>query len=274
LLAMDASVPATVLGDPVRLRQILTNFITNALKFTERGRVQIQATAEGDRVRLSVADTGPGVDAETQRRLFQPFSQADDSTTRRYGGTGLGLSICRELAHLMGGDVGVVSMPGTGSTFWAELPLTSADRPDSVHGELDVHAERLCGARVLMVEDNAVNMMIAVAILEQWGIEVTQAVDGRMALDAVDLSVRQDQLFDAVLLDVQMPHMSGHEVARELRRRFDGDQLPVIALTAAALVSEREQALASGMNEFLTKPIDAQKLKETLAYFIGRRKKA
>jgi len=269
VLAMDGGVPVTALGDPVRVRQILINFITNALKFTERGRVRIHAGMSADaKVRLSVSDTGPGVDAETQRRLFLPFSQADDSTTRRYGGTGLGLSICRELAHLMGGDVGVVSMLGTGSTFWAELPLPAADRPDSEHGALDLHAERLCEARVLMVEDNPVNMMIAAAMLEQWGIEVTQATDGRMALDAVELSVRQGQPFDAVLLDVQMPQMSGHEVARELRRHYDAQTLPIVALTAAALVSEREQALASGMNEFLTKPIDAQKLKETLARVI------
>src|SRR5205814_1830584 len=173
VLAIEGGVPATVLGDPVRVRQILTNFITNALKFTERGRVRVHAAAtEPGHVRLSVSDTGPGVDPKTQARLFMPFSQA---------------------------------------------------------------------------------------------------VDGRMALDAVDLSERQGQLFDAVLLDVQMPQMSGHEVARELRRRWDGQVLPIIALTAAALVSEREQALASGMNEFLTKPIDAQKLKETLARLIAAR---
>jgi len=122
---------------------------------------------------------------------------------------------------------------------------------------------------VLMVEDNPVNMMIAVAMLEQWGIEVTQAVDGRMALDAVDAALLEGRLFDAVLMDVQMPRMSGHEAAHALRQRFDAAQLPIIALTAAALVSEREQALASGMNEFLTKPIDAQRLKETLTRVIG-----
>ena len=272
VLALDADVPATVLGDPVRVRQILTNFVTNALKFTERGRVRVQAgVPRPGLVRFCVADTGPGMDAQTQRRLFLPFSQADDSTTRRYGGTGLGLSICRELAHLMGGEVGVNSLPGTGSTFWAELPLPITERPDSEHGGLDVLADRLCGARVLMVEDNPVNMMIAVAMLEQWGVEVTQAMDGRMAIDAVDLAARQGRLFDAVLMDVQMPQMSGHEAARELRKRFDRGELPIIALTAAALVSEREQAMASGMNEFLTKPIDANRLKETLVHAVAGR---
>ena len=271
-LAIDPDVPEIVQGDPVRVRQILANFVTNALKFTERGDVRIHAAAgNADRVRLSVADTGPGLDAATQARLFRPFSQADDSTTRRYGGTGLGLSICRELAQLMGGEVGVRSTLGGGSTFWAELPLPSVQRLASEHGELDMHAGRLVGARVLMVEDNPVNMLVAVAMLEQWGIEVTQALDGRMAVDAVDLAMQEGHLFDAVLMDVQMPRMSGHEAARELRTRFDATTLPIIALTAAALVSERERALASGMNEFLTKPIDANKLKETLARAVDGR---
>jgi PAS domain S-box-containing protein len=269
-LVIDAAVPATVLGDPVRVRQILTNYITNALKFTERGRVRIHASLQREGiVRLSVADTGPGIDAATQRRLFRPFSQADDSTTRRFGGTGLGLSICRELAHLMGGEVGVVSDPGTGSTFWAELPLPETVRPDSEHGGFDALADRLCGARVLMVEDNPVNMMIAVAMLEQWGIEVTQAVDGPMAIDAVEASVQHGRPFDAVLMDVHMPRMSGHEAARVLRSKYDARRLPIIALTAAALVSEREQAIAAGMNEFLTKPIDAQKLKDALVHAVS-----
>jgi PAS domain S-box-containing protein len=271
-LAIDPDVPEIVQGDPVRVRQILANFVTNALKFTERGDVRIHAAAaSADRVRLSVTDTGPGLDAATQARLFRPFSQADDSTTRRYGGTGLGLSICRELAQLMGGEVGVRSTSGGGSTFWAELPLASVQRLASEHGALDVHAERLIGARVLMVEDNPVNMLVAVAMLEQWGIEVTQALDGRMAVDAVDVAMHEGHLFDAVLMDVQMPRMSGHEAARELRTRFDAATLPIIALTAAALVSERERALASGMNEFLTKPIDANKLRETLARAVEAR---
>ena len=120
--------PATVRGDPLRVRQILTNFVANAIKFTERGSVRIEAGARGGRVRLAVHDTGPGIDAQTQQRLFTPFSQADESTTRRYGGTGLGLSICRELAQLMGGSVGVNSAPGHGSAFWADLPLPRGQR--------------------------------------------------------------------------------------------------------------------------------------------------
>jgi PAS domain S-box-containing protein len=272
VLAIDDTVPPMVCGDPVRVRQILTNYVTNAIKFTEHGRVRIHATAgEAGRLHFSVADTGPGIDAAARQRLFTPFSQADDSTTRRFGGTGLGLSICRELAQLMGGDVGVDSVLGEGSVFWAELPLEPSAAIDADSAGASDDLERLRGAQVLMVEDNPVNMMIAVAMLEQWGVQVTQATDGRMAIDAVEQAVGEGRLFDAVLMDVQMPRMSGHEAARALRQRFDVAELPIIALTAAALVSERDQAIASGMNAFLTKPIDARRLQETLARSIARR---
>ena len=265
-LQMEAALPATVRGDQVRVRQILSNFITNALKFTERGSVRIEAgLAAGGRLRLAVTDTGPGVSAEVKERLFTPFSQGDSSTTRRYGGTGLGLSICRQLAQLMGGNVGVDSTPGVGSTFWAELPLPSALAPfEPAAGEAR-ELEQLQGARVLMVEDNPVNMMIAVAMLESWGVVVEQASDGRAAIAAIDRAEADGHGFDAVLMDVQMPVMSGHEAARELRRRYSAAQLPIIALTAAALVSERDEALAAGMDAFLTKPIDAPQLRRTLA---------
>ena len=265
LLAIDERLPATVRGDPVRVRQILSNFITNALKFTERGHVRIEATRTDAGLRLAVSDTGPGVDAPTQARLFTPFSQGDSSTTRRFGGTGLGLSICRELAQMMGGSVGVDSTPGYGSTFWAELPLpSSAPAQRAASGEASDLA-RLAGMRVLMAEDNPVNMMIAVAMLEHWGVRVEQAVDGRAAVDAVHAAARGGAPFDLVLMDVQMPIMGGHEAARELRRHYAPDRLPIVALTAAALVSEREEALAAGMDDFLTKPIDATKLRHTLA---------
>jgi len=255
-----------VRGDPVRVRQILSNFVTNALKFTERGSVRIEAglTVRGW-LRLAVTDTGPGVSEEVRERLFTPFSQGDSSTTRRYGGTGLGLSICRQLAQLMGGNVGVDSAPGAGSTFWAELPLPSAAAPLEPDAGEAHDLEQLHGARVLMVEDNPVNMMIAVAMLESWGVVVAQASDGRAAVDAIERAATDDRPFDAVLMDVQMPNMSGHEAARALRQRYSAAQLPIIALTAAALVSERDEALAAGMDAFLTKPIDAAQLRQTLA---------
>jgi PAS domain S-box-containing protein len=265
-LKIDAALPATVRGDPMRVRQILSNFVTNALKFTERGSVRIEAgRTAGGWLRLAVTDTGPGVSYEVRERLFTPFSQGDSSTTRRYGGTGLGLSICRELAQLMGGIVGVDSTPGVGSTFWAELPLPSTTAPFEPEAGEARELEQLQGARVLMVEDNPVNMMIAVAMLESWGVLVEQASDGRAAVDAIERAEADGRGFDAVLMDVQMPVMSGHEAARELRRRYSAADLPIIALTAAALVSERDEALAAGMDAFLTKPIDAPQLRQTLA---------
>jgi CheY-like chemotaxis protein len=233
----------------------------------------------GARVRFEVRDTGLGIDAATRARLFTPFTQADQSTTRRYGGTGLGLSICRELALLMGGEVGVQSALGAGSTFWAELPLPAAPAPapaaqvtadtpmpvlpaDAANAAATV--QKLVGARVLMVEDNPVNMMIAVAMLERWGVTVAQAEDGREAVAAVQQAAAAGQPFDAVLMDVQMPVMSGHEATRALRGMPAGQHLPIIALTAAAMVDERDEALRSGMNDFLSKPIDAAKLRNTL----------
>jgi len=266
-------VPAWVVGDQVRMRQILSNYLTNALKFTEHGGVEVRVIALGDeRVRFEVSDTGPGIDPALNERLFQPFTQADESTTRRFGGTGLGLSICRELATLMSGEVGVASEPGQGSTFWAELPLPAAPAPISPNQPRDEYragAAGLRGRRVLIVEDHPVNMMIAVAQLQQWELEVSQANDGSQAIEAVNAAASMGKPFDAVLMDVQMPVMSGHEATRVLRQRHPADELPIVALTAAALVSERDDALAAGMNDFLTKPIDATKLRQTLLRLIG-----
>jgi len=268
--AVDPDLPARVRGDPVRVRQILGNFITNAVKFTSAGSVRIQATPCALGTRLEVVDTGSGIDAAHLQQLFQPFSQGDASTTRRFGGTGLGLSICRQLARLMGGEVGVTTRIDAGSTFWAELPLTAADAGTEDAEAEASEAERLRSARVLLVEDNPVNMMIAAATLAQWGVEVEEARDGEMALDAVGTAAREGRPFDVVLMDVQMPVMSGHEATVELRKVWSATELPIIALTAAALVSERDLALASGMNDFLTKPIDSAKLREALARHVRR----
>jgi PAS domain S-box-containing protein len=269
VLDVQPGLQGHVRGDTLRVRQILSNYLTNAIKFTEHGEVRLAARRlDSSAVRFEVHDTGPGIDPTTQARLFKAFTQADESTTRRFGGTGLGLSICRELAELMGGRVGVDSLPGRGSCFWAVLPLPEVAAP----AEPDAAAlPAVRGARVLMVEDNAVNMMIAVAMLEQWGVLVEQAYDGKQAVAAVARAAAEGQLFDAVLMDVQMPLMSGYEATRLLRQRHGVDELPIIALTAAALVTEREEALAAGMNDFLTKPIDADRLRATLARWVSWR---
>jgi len=261
---LDPALPQHVAGDALRLRQVLSNFLHNALKFTRQGQVRLVARAlPGAWVRFEVHDTGPGLDAATQARLFKPFTQADESTTRRFGGTGLGLSICRELAALMGGSVGVQSQPGVGSCFHAELPLPPA--PEAVFTDAGTAPDdRLRGARVMLVEDNAVNMMVAEALLVDWGVQVTLATDGAQALAEVARAAEGGWMFDAVLMDVQMPGMSGYEATEALRRQYSTAELPVIALTAGALVSERNRAIDHGMTDFLTKPIDPARLQAAL----------
>jgi PAS domain S-box-containing protein len=276
---IDPAAMSLVHGDPVRVRQVISNYISNALRFTPSGQVRVRVqrvlaetgaspSALTDTVRIEVQDTGPGIAPAAQTQLFRTFSQGDQSSTRRFGGTGLGLSINRELAALMGGRVGLVSDLGQGSVFWAELPLpvsqgVAAPAPRAGGGS-GSGSGSLQGMRVLMVEDNPVNMLIAVAMLERWGVQVTQASNGRDAVEAVGLAAAAGRQFDAVLMDVQMPVMNGHEATRELRKSLAGHELPIIALTAAALVSEREEAMRAGMNDFLTKPIDAEKLRSTL----------
>ncbi len=263
-LEAEPGLEGPVLGDPLRVRQVVSNFLSNAIKFTPAGQVLLRAARLPDAnwVRLAVQDSGPGIDAALRTRLFQPFTQADESTTRRFGGTGLGLSICHELVALMGGRIGVDNSDGGGSAFWAELPLPHAGAVLAPAPPPAAGGHGLAGLRVLMAEDNAVNMMIAVALLERWGAQVGQAHDGRAALAAVEAAAAEVRPFDAVLMDVQMPLMSGHEAARELRRA--GHRMPVIALTAAALVTERDAALQAGMDDFLTKPVDADRLYATL----------
>ena len=269
----DPALPTHVRGDALRLRQILSNYLHNALKFTAQGGIRLVVRLvrrpdlrdnPADRLRFEVHDSGPGIALATQARLFQPFTQADESTTRRHGGTGLGLSICRELAHLMGGTVGLDSTPGRGSCFHAELPLPAVASDEFALVDEPAGDSGLQGMRVLLVEDNAVNMMIAVALLEHWGVRVTEATDGTQALAAVDRAAAARQPFNLVLMDLQMPGLSGYQTTEALRRQYSAAQLPVLALTAAALVSERQRAQAAGMNGFLTKPIDPPNLHRAL----------
>jgi PAS domain S-box-containing protein len=269
-LELAAGVPRYVHGDPVRLRQIASNFLANALKFTARGGMRLGAEpVRKGWLRLSVTDTGIGMDEATRARLFSRFMQADESTTRRFGGTGLGLSICKELAALMRGEVGADSEPGRGSRFWVELPLPEAP-PPPLPDMVDLSAA-LSGVRLLLVEDNPVNMLIAVSMLEGWGAQVVQASDGAQAAALVREAQRDAATrFDLVLMDVHMPVMNGHDATIELRRTFDAQALPIVALTAAALPSERETSLAAGMNDFVTKPVVADKLRAVVAKWAQR----
>ncbi|OYU99942.1 MAG: hypothetical protein CFE45_11070 [Burkholderiales bacterium PBB5] len=260
-------VPHWVRSDPGRLRQILGNFLGNALKFTEHGHIRVHVCVPRPLwLRLEVEDTGPGIAADVQQRLFKPFTQADDSVTRRYGGSGLGLSICHELAQLMGGSVGVRSQPGAGARFWAEIPFTPAQPVATVDDHQRAVAETLRGAQVLLVEDDAVNALITEAALQHWGVQVQLATNGHEALAACRL---RSAPLDAVLMDLHMPGMGGTEAAALLRQRYSREALPIIALSAGALVSQREAALACGMNDFLSKPLDLARLSSALAHWVG-----
>ncbi|MDT7834014.1 PAS domain S-box protein [Aquabacterium sp. OR-4] len=267
----DPALPAWVHGDAMRLRQVLVNLLHNALKFTRQGQVALHVHGvagppgtPGPWLRFEVRDTGPGIEPAALAQLFQPFTQADQSITRRFGGSGLGLSISRQLVQLMGGQIGVDSQPGQGSCFYLLLPLPAAPAATQAGPASQAAEAALRGVRVMLVEDNAVNMVIGVSLLEHWGFVVTQAEDGLQALAALDSAQAAGQPIQVVLMDVQMPGLSGYDTTRRLRQRWSAQQLPVIALTAAALTSERDRAAACGMTDFITKPVDPARLRAAL----------
>ncbi len=258
-LDVDPATPTWLSGDAARVRQILMNLVSNALKFTEAGRVTVRiAPAEGG-VALSVSDTGVGMSQEQRARLFTPFVQGDRTIARRFGGTGLGLTICRQLADMMDGEIGVESVPGQGSTFTARLPLPAALGPVAVVGEAETLD--LVGARLLVVDDNEVNQVVARAVLESAGASVVTVGDGRSALDRLRV-----EDFDVVLMDVHMPGMDGVEAVRRIRSGEGGRvDLPVVALTADAMVGDAERLLAQGFDDAHPKPIQPAGLLATVA---------
>jgi len=263
---IDDAVPHAVRGDPVRLRQILANFLTNALKFTQRGGITLTVEPghgpSPGRLRISVHDSGLGIKPEVRERLFMPFAQADSSTTRRFGGTGLGLSICRLLAERMGGEVGVDSDGAHGSSFWVELALPAAAPLGRQPGVPDPAAPALAGRLILVAEDNPVNMLIVGAMLRRLGAEVLEADDGAKA---VVLALQHAEDLHAVLMDLHMPVVDGLAATRTLRADPRTAALPVYALSAAVLEHEREQAGAAGMNGFVAKPVVEVELLRALA---------
>ncbi len=261
-------VPTSVRGDPGRIRQILTNLLANAVKFTKQGEVAVRVTvvagsgSEATPIRFEVADTGIGISEEARSRLFQPFSQADASTTRQYGGTGLGLAISRQLVGLMQGEIGVESTPGSGSTFWFTVPLEhETSGADTVH-EIVVPRERPAanGLRLLVAEDNAVNQRVAVYLLEKLGYQADVVANGFEALEAL---VRIP--YPLVLMDCQMPEMDGFEASAEIRRR-EGPMrhTPIIAMTANAMEGDRERCIAAGMDDYVAKPVRVTDLEKAL----------
>jgi PAS domain S-box-containing protein len=276
---VDQALPRQIVGDPLRLSQILSNYLDNAIKFTRHGRIDVRvrlAARDGDRVRvrLEVQDTGIGLSPEQQAGLFQPFHQADTTTTRNYGGTGLGLAICRQLAELMDGSVGV-SSSGVGSLFWCEVMLATLARsasasrhhavePGDTGGDAQASMRCLDGAHILLAEDNPLNQELMRMLIERAGARITMATDGAQALAAL-----ADTRFDCVLMDVQMPVMDGYEATRRIRADARLHDQVVIALTANASDSSRAACFGAGMNDFLVKPIDIPQFYNVLAQWIG-----
>jgi signal transduction histidine kinase/ActR/RegA family two-component response regulator len=261
--------PGALEGDAVRLNQILTNLLSNAIKFTERGVVtlgvrQLEATSAASTLSFTVRDTGIGIEPAAQQRLFTPFVQADESITRRYGGTGLGLSIIGSLTKLMGGTVDFTSTLGVGSEFCVVLGFTRASLESlTVTQSVTVSSVEcpLSNVRVLVVDDSDLNLMITQRILEQAGAQVYVAHNGQDACEKLQLQPGQ---FDVVLMDVQMPILDGYEATRRIRADLGLQELPIIALTAGTLSSERQCATTAGMNDFIIKPFDAATLISTV----------
>jgi PAS domain S-box-containing protein len=241
-----------VRADPVRLRQALFNLIGNAVKFTPAGRISVRcSTPSQGRLRFEVEDTGVGIPAEAQARIFDRFDQGDASTTRQFGGSGLGLSITRKLSQMMGGDVGFVSREGVGSTFWLEVAAETADAETPPAPQAAPEAGVLAGLRLLVVEDNSTNRIIATKLLEQLGASVETAADGFLGVEAAARGG-----FDLILMDVQMPGIDGLEAARRVRALpAPIGQTPIVALTANVLAHQRQAYLDAGMDGVVGKPI-------------------
>ncbi|MBT8042816.1 MAG: response regulator [Pontiella sp.] len=293
-MEIGADVPERLYGDVSRLRQVLTNLIGNAIKFTDAGAVSVNVSLSGSRrVRFQVRDTGIGIKPEQLAHIFEAFQQLDASTSRKYGGTGLGLAICKQLIELMGGEIGADSVVAQGSCFWFEIPVDlrwaqteqaedevlTIDRIDQNDDPLKDTVDVLSSSRqkiqslekqvrVLVVEDNLVNQTVAVRTLIRIGCTADAATDGAEALDKLDANE-----FDLVLMDVQMPVMDGIETTRVIRQRETGlnrPRLPIIAMTAHAFSEDRERCIEGGMDDYITKPINVAELSSTIFQWLEK----
>ena len=267
-----ADVPPILRGDPDRLRQILTNLISNAIKFTQRGEVSIQVQPIGPetkarvRIGFQVRDTGIGIAPEVQARLFQAFTQADGSTTRKYGGTGLGLAISKRLAELMGGEIGLNSKPGQGSVFWFEVPFAIGEGPARFRGP----SAGLAGLRFLLVDDNRTNLHNLRHRLHLWGVQTEAAGSGLEALAILKSSIREGRRFDLAMLDFGMPEMDGLQLAEAMQLQPEMRAIPLIILMSYVDRSYRERALKVGLLAYLTKPVRTEVLYNSILTALGR----
>ena len=274
LLRYAPDAPREFLGDPGRIRQVVLNLVSNAIKFTDSGHVLVETHSKAissgvASIRIAVRDTGIGIPADRQQLLFQKFQQLDSSTTRKYGGTGLGLAISKQLVELLGGTLSLVSQVGEGSTFSVELPLRTnplsrAEPKEGKCREPDV-LRPFAGRRVLLVEDHIVNQKVAAGLLGKLGCRVDVAANGREALHMATLLP-----YELIFMDCQMPEMDGYEATGEIRRREGtARHTPIIALTAGAMAEDRERCIQAGMDDYVSKPIRAARLREMLDAYLG-----
>jgi signal transduction histidine kinase len=264
-LELDADMPLRYMGDPTRLKQVLVNLVGNAIKFTHEGRIALRARAHettGGRpvLDIAVSDTGIGIPPEQQALIFDAFTQADASTTRKFGGTGLGLAISNQLVHLMGGTLTVESQQGQGSTFRVSLTLPVAESKSVIPAPLDEVQARYQG-RILLVEDNQDNQNLALELLGRLGVEVEMAQDGQEALQRLD-----GEAYDLVLMDCHMPNMNGYDATREIRRREEsnGHRTTIVALTASVLPEDQQRCRDVGMDDYIAKPFSRRDLEQVL----------
>ncbi len=279
---VDSQCPEFLIGDPTRIRQIIINLVNNAIKFTDKGKVEVHVRVESAsedecQLKFSVADTGVGIPPDKCESIFENFTQADDSTTRRYGGTGLGLAISKRLVGMMGGRIWVDSQPQKGSTFYftASFKISKIDSSSSQAAQIAqkdpfVQAVKidLQGTRILLVEDNLVNQKIAFKILEKKGCQVQMANNGREAIDRMN-----KETFDIVLMDVQMPVLDGFEATRLIREeeKKTGRHMPIVAMTAHAMEGDEKKCLGAGMDGYISKPIDPLRVYETIQNLLPQR---
>jgi two-component system, sensor histidine kinase len=271
---IDESLPDTLIGDPTRLRQVIVNLVSNALKFTRQGEVKIsvevlQNNNESVVVKVTVSDTGIGIAQSALDTLFNAFTQADGSTTRKYGGTGLGLAIVSQLIEIMDGSLGVESEEGKGSSFWfiANYPCTD-EACEAVEKTVKLKGNLMLNAKVLLVEDNPINQMVAQKMLEKFGLKATLADNGVEALKLLE-----EQIFDLVLMDCQMPEMDGFDATREIRKldikTLYDKRLPVVAMTANVMSGDRERCLEVGMDDYIGKPVQRDQLETVLRKWLA-----